>query len=297
MAKTILNKGQVVLVKKNTSKPANKRIIVKLPVVAQTTSTSIVSANTAVAKSYEEKRMDEIRPYVEIAVNISSNFETMTKRIVAFETHTLYKYLGETFELYKKIQADKHKRDYFYDNLRSHLKENGIKTNKNTNDVSLLIRLIFKVKPKTAHLYSRAIQAAYEAKVKPTAFIEYVDREGGLEKLRMSQVEKERAVLYRSSLKKAKELAWRYLKAMESNPLVVTEIPRRKVIVTPNHFVVLVGIGFGQPRNPNKNAEIRILSCLPENKVTEEFVIASIAKNFASNLIQAEKYISELEGK
>lgn len=283
--------------KKAPAKPTNKRIVAKSPVVAQTTSTSVVSANIVVAKTYEEKRATEIRPYAVAAGKIASNFESITKKIAAFETQMLYKYLGQTFELYKQIETDKKNKDLFYDHLRWHLKENGIKTNKNTSEISLLIRLIFKVKPKTAHLYSRAIEAAYEAKVKPTAFIEYVEAEGGLEKLRISQVEKEKAEQYRASLKKANDLAWRYLRAMEAKPLAVTEIPLKNTHVTPNHFVIMVGIGFGQPGNPNKNAEIRVLSCLPSAKDTEDFVIGSIAKNFATNLIQAERYIEKLEGK
>lgn len=283
--------------KKTPAKSAKKRIVSKAPVVAKTTSTSVVSANTVVAKTYEEKRLDEVRPYAERAVEISGKFDSVTKKIAAFETEMLYKYLGQTFELYKQIEADKKNKDFFYDNLRWHLKENGIKTNKNTSEISLLIRLIFNVKPKTAHLYSRAIEAAYQAKVKPAAFIEYVEAEGGLEKLRISQVEKEKAEQYRATLKKANDLAWRYLNAMELNPLAITEIPLKNTRVTPNHFVIMVGIGFGQPRNPNQNAEVRVLSCLPSTKETEDFVISSIAKNFATNLVQAEKFIEKLEGK
>jgi hypothetical protein len=282
---------------KVVAKKAPAKTAKKAPVVAQTTSTSVVSANTVVAKTYEEKRLDEVRPYAEKAVEISGKFDSVTKKIAAFETEMLYKYLGQTFELYKQIEADKKNKDFFYDNLRWHLKENGIKTNKNTSEISLLIRLIFKVKPKTAHLYSRAIEAAYQAKVKPAAFIEYVEAEGGLEKLRISQVEKEKAEQYRSSLKKANDLAWRYLRAMEAKPLAITEIPLKNTHVTPNHFVIMVGIGFGQPGNPNQNAEVRVLSCLPSAKDTEDFVISSIAKNFATNLVQAEKFIEGLEGK
>jgi len=278
------------------SKPTKKRIVAKPPTVPLTTSTSVVSSNFIVAKTYEQKRADEIRPYAQTAAKIASNFETITKKIAVFETEMLYKYLGQTYELYKKIESDAKNNEFFYENLRWHLRDNGVKTNKNTSDISLLIRLIFKVKPKTAHLYSRAVEAAYRAKIKPTAFIAFVEAGGGLEQLRISQVEKEKAQHYRASLKKANELAWRYLRAMEAKPLAVTEIPRNKVIVTPKHFVVMVGIGFGQPRNPNNNAEVRILSCLPSVKETEEFIISSIAKNFATNLSQAEKYVEKLEG-
>jgi hypothetical protein len=84
---------------------------------------------------------------------------------------------------------------------------------------------------------------------------------------------------------------------MEAKPLAITEIPLKNTHVTPNHFVIMVGIGFGQPGNPNQNAEVRVLSCLPSAKDTEDFVISSIAKNFATNLVQAEKFIEGLEGK
>ena len=177
------------------------------------------------------------------------------------------------------------------------MKEKGIRTTKDTSDISLLIRLIFVVKPKTAHLYSRAIEAADTAKIKPKAFVEYVEAEGGLEQLRISQVEKEKAQQYRSALKQANDLAWRYLRAREGKPIAITEIPLNNTHITENGFVVMVGIGFGQQGNPNRNAEIRILSCLPNAKETEDFVVSSIAKNFATNITEAEEFVEKLEGK
>ena len=262
----------------------------------KTIKASPVSANTAVAKSYNEQLLDRVRPYAEAAKTIAVNFESITDKIAALETKMLYKYLGQTFDLYQQIEADLDNKEFFYENLRWHLKSKGIKTNKNTSEISLLIRLIFKVKPKTAHLYSRAIEAASQAQINPKAFIEYVENQGGLEQLRISQVEKDKAKQYRETMKTAHALSWRYLRAMETSPLAVTEIPLNKTHVTTNNFVILVGIGFGQPGNPNQNAEIRILSCLPNAKETDDFVISAIANNFALNITQAENFVKKLEG-
>ena len=282
--------------KKLNVTPAKKKVIGKPPASVHTTSTSVVSANLVAIGGYEEQRRAEMGPLIKKAAKIAGEFADLTKKIAAFETKILYKYLGETYELYKEIKKDKHSETYFH-HLRYYLKEKGIRTTKDTSEISLLIRLIFVVKPKTAHLYSRAIEAAETAKIKPTAFVEYVEAEGGLEQLRISQVEKEKAQQYRSALKQANDLAMRYLRAREGQPLAITEIPLDDTHITENGFVVMIGIGFAQPGNPNRNAEIRILSCMPNVKDTEDFVISSIAKNFANNITQAEKFVEKIEGK
>jgi hypothetical protein len=265
-------------------------------VAIATTSTSTVSANVIVAKGFEEERNDEMSPLIKKAGKIAKNFAKITANIAAFETEMLYKYLGQTYELYEEVKQHKYS-DTYFDQLRYYLKSKGIKTNKNTSDISLLIRLIFVVKPKTAHLYSRAIEAAQEAKIKPDAFIAYVGKEGGLEKLRISQIEQDKAKLYREALKKGTELAWRYLKAMEMQPLATAHIPRGKVLPTvPNGYVITVSTAFAVPRNPSNLVELRMLTCLPTDKDTEAFVINAIAKNFAKNLEAAEKMVEKLEG-
>lgn len=266
-------------------------------VAIATTSTSVVAANVIVAKGFEEERADELRPLATKAATIASEFADFTKRVAAFETKLLYKYLGKTYALYEEIKQHQYNETY-YEILRSHLKKKGIKTNKNTSELSLLIKLIFLVKPKTAHLYSRAIEAAQEAKIKPAAFIAYVEKEGGLEKLRISQIEQDKAKLYREALKTGTELAWRYLKAMEVQPLGTTHIPRGKVLQTaPNGYVITVSTAFAVPRDPSNLAELRMLTCLPTDKDTEDFVINSIAKSFAKNLEAAQKMVERLEGK
>lgn len=265
-------------------------------VAIATTSTSIVSANVIVAKGFEEERKDEMSPLIKKAHKIALNFADITAKVAAFETGILYKYLGQTYELYEEIKQHKYS-DTYFEHLRHYLKNKGIKTNKNTSELSLLIRLIFVVKPKTAHLYSRAIEAAQEAKIKPDAFIAYVEKEGGLEKLRISQIEQDKAKLHREALKKGTELAWRYLKAMEMQPLATAHVPRGKVLQTaPNGYVITVSTAFAVPRNPSNLVELRMLTCLPTDKETEAFVINAIAKNFAKNLEAAEKMVEKLEG-
>jgi len=281
--------------KKPPSKSSAKSATTNVAVA--TTSTSVVSSNIVVAKTYEEIRREEISPYAKEAMRIASNFENITKKIAVFETEMLYKYLGQTYDLYKKIQADKKNNELFYGVLRNHLKQNGIKTNKNTSEISLLIRLIFKVKPKTAHLYSRAIEAAYDAKIKPLAFVKFVEDEGGLEKLRLSQVEKEQAQNYREAIKRATELVPRYLRAMEGAPIAVKDIPGNKVLITPTNYVLMIGIAFAKVGNPTTDVEVRILSCLPPYKDTEDFAFSSLAREFAKDIEQAEKYVLKLEGK
>lgn len=266
-------------------------------VVIATTSTSVVSANVIVAKGFEEERNDEMTPLINKAAKIAKNFANITAKVAAFETEMLYKYLGQTYELFEEIKQHKY-RDTYFDHLRHYLKKKGIKTNKNTSDISLLIRLIFVVKPKTAHLYSRAIEAAQDAKIKPAAFIAYVEKEGGLEKLRISQIEQDKAKLYREALKSGTELAWRYLRAMELQPLGTAHIPRGKVLQTaPNGYVITVSTAFAVLRNPSNLAELQLLTCLPTDKDTEDFVINAIAKNFAKNLEAALKMVERLEGK
>jgi hypothetical protein len=258
----------------------------KKPIVA-TTSSSVVSANTSIIGDFESQRASEMTPLIKKAAKIASDFSAITKKIAAFETGILYKYLSQTYSLYEEIKKDKHHHTYF-EHLRYYLKDKGIRTTKDTSEISLLIRLIFVVKPKTAHLYSRAIEAAVGAKVKPAAFIGYVEKNGGLEKLRLSQVENDKSKIQREALKKAHKLAWRYLKAREIRPLATTNVPAANLFPTQNNFVVLVGAGY-------KDGTVNILSGLPNDKDIEEFILTSLAKGFMSNIAAAEKFVIGLE--
>ena len=73
--------------------------------------------------------------------------------------------------------------------LRTHLKKDyGIKTQKNTSAVGVVVRYTLRNQRKTAHVYARALQTAIDAGVAPEQLADFIRERGGVDKIRQAAV-------------------------------------------------------------------------------------------------------------
>lgn len=108
-----------------------------------------------------------------------------------FKTHyvvggrlALYNLLGQMLELANKFETAIDREDLIAKIKHRLRTEFGVKTQKNTSDTAALIRYITRADRKTAHVYTRVIEAAKANGVTPEAVPAFIDQAGGVERIR-----------------------------------------------------------------------------------------------------------------
>lgn len=91
--------------------------------------------------------------------------------------------LESCYALYCNIMLDAS----YYKPLRKLYRELGFKETKQTDAATKLIRLTIVQASKKANPYAQVFRIAYKAKVKPDAFLEWLEKHGGIERVRLSK--------------------------------------------------------------------------------------------------------------
>lgn len=110
-----------------------------------------------------------------------------------FNTHyviggraALYALLQKIYELVLKLETSPDQ-SFFIQQMRKHLKKkHDIRTQENSSPTSIVVRYITRADRKTAHVYAKAIEAAISTNVPALEFSDYVEEQGGVEKIRAS---------------------------------------------------------------------------------------------------------------
>lgn len=98
----------------------------------------------------------------------------------------LYALLQKIYELALKLENSPDQ-TFLIQQMRKHLKDkHGIRTQENSSPTSIVVRYITKADRKTAHVYAKAIEAAIATNVPALEFSDYVEEQGGVEKIRAS---------------------------------------------------------------------------------------------------------------
>jgi hypothetical protein len=101
----------------------------------------------------------------------------------------LYALLGKIYELVLKVESSVDC-EFFVDQMRKSLKiKHSIRTQENSSIAALVVRYVTRADRKTAHVYARAIESAKASQVPAIGFSDYVDEQGGVEKIRSNQAQ------------------------------------------------------------------------------------------------------------
>lgn len=120
----------------------------------------------------------------------------------------LYALLADTLALYlnncdKSAAADtqgKKNVKGLREELAERLKNEGVKVQKNSATLGMLVRFVFKSDRKRAHGYSQVLGAALQDEVKPSELADYIKAAGGVEEIKRRMVLSETAKAKREQI-------------------------------------------------------------------------------------------------
>lgn len=118
------------------------------------------------------------------AKDLAAEHELFNEQYVISGRKALYGLLAKIYALVERFDQSIDKADLIK-MMRKNLHEQyGIKTQDNTSATTVLVRYITRADRKTAHVYARAIESAQENCIKAEDFAAYVERSGGVERIR-----------------------------------------------------------------------------------------------------------------
>ena len=101
----------------------------------------------------------------------------------------LYALLGKIYELVLRIESSVDC-EFYVDQMRKDLKsKHSIRTQENSTTAAIVVRYVTRADRKTAHVYAQAIEVAKVSQVPAINFSNYVDQQGGVEKIRSTQAQ------------------------------------------------------------------------------------------------------------
>ncbi len=121
-----------------------------------------------------------------MAEQIAREHEEFTIKYVVGGRLALYDLLGRMLTTVQQFLTAVD-REQLLESVRASLHELGFKTQSNTSDIALLVRYMTRTDRKTTHVYTRAIEAALENGVAVDGMRDFIDGNGGIEKIRASR--------------------------------------------------------------------------------------------------------------
>ena len=181
----------------------------------------------------------------------------------------LYALLAETLEIYssKFVAGSKDDQRTLRTQLMSRLKEMGIKAQKNSTALGMLVRFVFKSDRKRAHRYAYVLTAAVSEGVAAVDFPAYVRNAGGVEEVVRKMVVKEETLKKREAVKAAEVALKGEVEHNTLNPLAVVNM------AIEGEYAVLIA-------KPQPDGTVRIISVLPDAK---EALIGSLMQQIAKH--------------
>ncbi len=136
----------------------------------------------------------------------------------------LYELLSTVLDLYYKVHDNKQLLSKTLEVVKARLSERHIRVQRNSIALTLFVRYAFNTDRQRALNYSRALQAAFQAKVKPDDFARFVEDCGGIEECKRRVVLTEVALQKRQAVVSAKLNAELALEQYKDEPLVTFNV-------------------------------------------------------------------------
>lgn len=118
------------------------------------------------------------------ADDLAAAHEHFTEQYVTAGRMALYELLGQMLVLINNFELAIDREDLMA-KIKYRLRtEFGIKTQKNSSDIAVLIRYMTRTDRKTAHVYTRVIESAKASGVTPAQLPSFIEDSGGVERIR-----------------------------------------------------------------------------------------------------------------
>jgi len=181
----------------------------------------------------------------------------------------LYRLLAECLDIYctQFKDAEPTVRKELRQALAANLKAAGVKVQKNTNAMTMIIRSVFSSDRKRAHGYSYVLIAAISHEVSPADLPNFIINAGGIEEIKRKMVKSEEAIARSEKVQSITSEVAESIDLAIINPLAEISMPQ--VI---GEYAVLIG-------KPSSNGMVSIVGVLSEaNEAIVKALIQKIAK-------------------
>ena len=125
------------------------------------------------------------------------------------------------------------------DGLTDKLKSAGVKVQKNTTTLTMLVRYVFSSDRKRAHGYANVLTAALAEKVAAADLAAFIAKEGGIEEIKRKMVKSAEALAKQAQIKQAKNNVAAEIELAQIAPLAEVQIAG----LTGNYVVLLAKPG------------------------------------------------------
>ncbi len=171
----------------------------------------------------------------------------------------LYDLLADTLSLYlnncdKSVAGDtqgKKNVKGLREELAERLKDEGVKVQKNSATLGMLVRFVFKSDRKRAHGYAQVLSAALQDEIKPNELADYIRAAGGVEEIKRRMVLSEAAKAKREQIAENAETVRGNVDFCMQNPLAKVQLDAE------GDFAVLLA-------KPTGDGFVNIVGVLPE---------------------------------
>ena len=145
--------------------------------------TSLVSAPKTLSSAKQLKEA-EIRAFITHGEFLAIKHENYVAQYVTKANEDLYLLLGEILSFTETVLATKNVRQIIKE-MRSELTyTHNIKTQKNSTDLSIIVRFVTRTSRKNAHIYSQVLAKAISLNIKSAELAQYIKANGGINKIR-----------------------------------------------------------------------------------------------------------------
>jgi hypothetical protein len=222
--------------------------------------------------------MANVRSLIGQAQDLAIEHETFQANYIITGRKVLYGLLAKILDLVEQFDAAIDKEDLL-EMVRTKLHEQyGIRTQQNTSNTTLLVRFITRADRKTAHVYTRAIEAARANQISPAHFPQYIEQAGGVERIRIKSVDGFISQETQNNRKKKLELVQKYLDARKEFPLTNFRVKSNQPLD------VNTSSGYSLALCSHKDSRYFVLVNLPVNEELENKLIELLIENLPEDL-------------
>ena len=211
----------------------------------------------------------------------------------------LYGFLQEAYAVYKEVDAHELS-DKFYSNVRGALLNQGIKTQGNTPNAALIVRLVFgaDAAKKSVSEYSTVMQAAAQQRIASDQFAAWLKQKTITKVLadqRAAQIEQATPA---TRLERARRVILRLLDIRETKPIIThTTTAHAAEGMLGRHHGLCVAIGYASRRMDRSSfyADVNLSMVLPVSLDFEIYIVDKLARYIINDVEQYESQIDSLE--
>jgi hypothetical protein len=236
------------------------------------------------------------KSFIGQADDLALDHESFNERYIVAGRLALYDLLAKIYELAENLDKLIDKESQL-DLMRKNLfTKYGIRTQENTSDLAVLVRYITHAERKNAHVYTKAIETARQLKIKPENFVEFIQDNGGIERVRGLESNSDQIDLSKELDEEKVELTWKLLGARSEIPLASFDAPKEfKNIYNKNcslEFVICV---------QDCHQQYHVVGKLPAVTELETYLVKYLSKYLCEDVDVARqginKFVIEAEKK